>query len=184
MHRRHLRNHLIRAWRSTIKKYYAEQLINSERSLQVYFAQELSKQFTVSKMPRRVFIEPRIRKGAESPPCYPDIVICHTRRIIGIVELKYQPKMFKPSATKDFATLEWFANHPGDLTIANDRYVGPNEPKKYSLASDALLCWAGVYRGNKLAELPAIDAPVDRCLFLHAVTSPEADPKIHPLPAQ
>lgn len=180
MHRRLLRNHLIRAWRSTIKKNYTEQLINSERSLQVYFAQELLKQLAGSQMQRRVFIEPCIRKEGESPPCYPDIVICHTRRIIGIVELKYQPKMSKPSATKDFATLRWFAEHPGDVTIANDRYLGPEAPKHYSLAPDAILCWAGVYRGGKVAELPPLTAAASRCLVLHAVTSAAANPTIHP----
>jgi hypothetical protein len=41
-------------------------------------------------------------------------------------------------------------------------------------------CWAGVYRGGKVAELPPLTAAASRCLFLHAVTSAAANPTIHP----
>jgi hypothetical protein len=88
--------------------------------------------------------------------------------------------MVQPNTVKDFAILRWFAEHPGDLTIANHRYVGPNKAKQYFLAPDAILCWAGVYRGGKVAELPPLTAAASRCLFLHAVTSAAANPTIHP----
>ena len=83
-----LRAQLKRAWRDTIDQYQA-QLINSEHGLQVHFCAALLSQFEASNMKtrRRVFVEPSLRLSVDSVR-YPDVVICDTKNVVGIIELK------------------------------------------------------------------------------------------------
>ncbi len=76
----------------------------------------------------------------------PDIMICNTRSIIGVVELKYNP-MGSPKYLKDMETLDWIARNPDGVQVQNNRYVGVvRDDRVYPLASEAVLCWAGIHR--------------------------------------
>lgn len=176
-----LRSQLARAWRQTIEVAYGEQLINSERGLQVHFCHQLLSQFKVDAVSRRIFVEPCF-VDAEGQVRSPDVVICHTRSIIGVVELKYLPRV-RPEYEKDLSTLQWFAKSGGEVALSNERYlgVGAQTIKKFSLASDAVLCWAGVYRAPR-AEVEAHAESLGRRFYcLHAITSPNEVPVLHPV---
>lgn len=140
-----LRSQIQTAWHQTIKEEYNKQLINSERGLQVYFCKRLMDQFQEAGMCRRLFIEPRINISTGDSPRYPDIVICNTRNIIGVVEIKYAPRA-RPDYEKDLETLDLLLQHGSAITLSNDRYRGELEVhRSFSLAPDPVLCWAGVY---------------------------------------
>ena len=137
-----LRSQLEKAWKKTIKNQYREQLINSERGLQVYFCNALLRSFKRAKLNRRVFVEPCISTGQELGPLYPDVVICNSQEIIGVIELKYLPRT-QPKYEKDLNTLKYVASKGRRLTITNNRFLGKTYGKKtYDVASDAVLCWA------------------------------------------
>jgi hypothetical protein len=141
--RRRLKDQLRRAWLSTIERPYHDMLINSERGLQVYFCVELLKAFERDGVQRRLFIEPRI-KLSSGERRFPDLVICNKRRVIGVVEIKYLPRAI-PNCDKDFETLVRIGESNNGIVISNARYRGPRQPKKYSVADDAVLCWAAVH---------------------------------------
>jgi hypothetical protein len=178
-----LRRHLAKAWEKTLKCEYSQQLINSERGLQIYFCKHLLDQFSSTKVSRRLFIEPRLTTPSEPKIAkYPDIVICNSRSVIGIVEIKYLPRV-RPKFDKDLETLDWVLAHSKELVLSNDRYRGPcAQAKKYPLSNDAVLCWGGVYAAPKeesitLTEVPA--APINQRVFvLHALTHDEAEPDV------
>lgn len=143
-----LKSQLKQAWKNTISKRYNKQLINSEAGLQAYFCAEL---LTQLKGPdRRIFIQPCL-SFSNKKRRHPDVVICSSQRIIGIVELKYVPRGSpEKGLEKDLKTLQLAAEAGKELTISNDRYRGKrldDKDKKYTLAPDAVLCWAGVYTG-------------------------------------
>jgi hypothetical protein len=165
-----LKRQIDEAWKETIEEIYSKQLINSERGLQVHFCHRLLSKFTDQHGSRRIFIEPCFKDSAGKSRS-PDVVICHTRQIIGVLELKYLPRA-SPKYKKDLATLTWFGLTATELTLSNDRYLGvvAASPKKYSLAPDAVLCWAGVYRAPKVDIKPP-QSLERRFLCLHAVTS-------------
>jgi hypothetical protein len=148
MTRRHLlRKHLFTAWHTTITNQYCDRLINSERGLQVFFCAALLQQFEKGKVMRRIFVEPRISRESAPGVLYPDIVLCNSRQIIGVVELKYVPRGL-PKYAKDLRTSRNIAKVDG-ITLSNDRYRGIERNRFYTLASDAVLCWAGVYTGSQ-----------------------------------
>ncbi len=141
-----LRSQLKQAWKNTIFDRYNQQLINSEHGLQAYFCAELLNQLKDSK--RRIFIEPLLSFSDKRR--HPDIVICNSQSIIAIIELKYLPRG-RPSYKKDLETLEIAVKNKKELTISNDRFRGKrSDDKKYTLAPDAVLCWAAVYTGKTL----------------------------------
>lgn len=77
------------AWRQSITIDYALQRINSERSLQASLWSNLNAQ--LAPRSRRMFIEPCMSaSGSTKQLQYPDLVICNSREVIGIIELKYQ----------------------------------------------------------------------------------------------
>jgi hypothetical protein len=81
-----LRLQIVKAWRLTICKDYAAERINSERSLQAALWSRLNTTLSEKLPPksRRMFIEPRMTVAGKA--LYPDIVICNTRQVIGIIE--------------------------------------------------------------------------------------------------
>jgi hypothetical protein len=183
-----LRKQLAAAWQATLngdRCPYLNQLINSERGLQVHFCNALMEQFKGDDDDpnRRLFIEPTVVFGTGDKR-FPDVVVCNARSIIGVIELKYRPKtiLTKESYEKDIRTLELFANH--SIEFANERFLGPQKkrswPKKYPLARNAVLCWAGVYKGKPEGEAANIETENEelkrQILFLHAVTSPKLPP--------
>lgn len=177
-----LRNQLLRAWHKTINREYSEQLINSERGLQVYFCQHLLHEFNESDVDRRLFIEPSVSTPGDGQALYPDIVICNSQSIIGVVEIKYLPRV-RPEYVKDLSTLAWLLDNANEIHLSNDRYRGERETsRQYKLAPDAVLCWGGVYVSPQAEiQLPESHPINSRVMVLHALT--QAGHKAVPLPA-
>lgn len=176
-----LRDHLLRAWHRTIDCEYSEQLINSERGLQIYFCKHLLEEFALSGVERRLFIEPRISLADKPDAKYPDIVVCHTRRIIGVVEIKYLPRT-RPEYEKDLNTLSWMSANGRDVRLSNDRYRGEREAaREYPLAEDAVLCWAGVYTTPEVHITHPTDTRLQaRLTVMHAITESGKPAKVRP----
>ena len=116
----------------------------------------------------------------------PDIVICNSRQIIDLVELKYLPRT-QPTFRKDMETLRAIAANRSELQVANSRYRGDrSKAKADSIASNALFVWAGVHR--EAVSNDASSAPfntgvpeLEGCfLELHAETSDTGPPRIFP----
>ena len=149
MHKRTtFRDQLKQAWKSTIEEHYNAQLINSEHGLQTYFFIELRKQFEGTN--RQIYIEPQMR-FAKDLRRHPDLVICDSEEIIGIVELKYKPRG-RAEHVKDVETLRLAVEYKDTLTISNDRFLGVvANDKRYPLSASAVLCWAAVYTGRPIA---------------------------------
>lgn len=101
----------------------------------------------------------------------PDLLICATRQIIGVVEFKYTPRT-KPSTEKDFGTLARIGDSADDVVVSNERFRGEGIPRHYSVAADAVLCWAAVHAAATM-HLPskALARLGDRFLCLEAVTA-------------
>lgn len=173
-----LRTNLEAAWRNTIEDHYNSQLINSEHGLQVYFCMELLKLFKAVNLQRRVFIEPNIQTSCGQSR-FPDVVICNSQKIIGIVELKYTPRG-RPNTEKDLETLSLTTSE--SFEIKNERYHGPSREdlKKYTVADDAIMCWAGIYTGERinLRSIPTEQKFEDRFLQMDGLTKEKADPEI------
>jgi hypothetical protein len=170
---------LYAAWKGTIRAHYQRQQINSERGLQVFFCAALLSEFDAADLQRRIFVEPGLKTAKGSGP-KPDVMICNRDRIIGVVELKYQPRA-KPKVAKDLQTLEWIASQGKHISIGNERFLGKVEDERqYWLAADAVLCWAGVHRGSPGWQLePRVSSRLKpRFMELHAVTAVGENPEI------
>jgi hypothetical protein len=172
-----LRAQLADAWRNTINAKYRGQLINSERGLQVYFCSELLRIFRSARVKRRLFIEPRVSAKGAQEYRHPDIVICNDVRIIGVVELKYGPRA-AARYKKDLETFDFVTSRACGLTISNDRFLGRTiADRPYPLAPDAVLCWAGVYRGPAIHLRTRIKSALRaQFLQLDALTAKGQDP--------
>ena len=115
---------------------------------------------------------------------YPDLVICDTKSVVGIIELKYTPRgrPVPSGLLKDMETLTHAAADSESLQIVNERFLGKFVTQvAYPLAGNAVLCWAGLYRGPKELELKkdiSNDAFLKRFLQLSALTYRDADPTI------
>ncbi len=70
--------------------------------------------------------------------------------MIGVVEFKYIPRV-RPTVTIDISTLRQLAASGETVALANDRFRGIVEARRYLLAPDAVLCWAAVYAGGLVA---------------------------------
>ncbi len=165
-----LRRNIIEAWQRTIDIDYARQRINSERSLQASMWANLS---SILPDTRRLFIEPCMSVAGHARQLrYPDIVVCNTREVIGIIELKYQPRA-RPDWTKDLATFQWTFDHRAVVTVSNHRFRGiETDSHVYPLSRRILYVWAGVHR--EFDALPSPQVPAERreaFLALHAATT-------------
>ena len=170
-----LRNQLISAWERTLTVAYPHRLINSERGLQAHFCAELLREFGQNST-RSLFVEPCIT-FEDGKKRHPDLVICNRDRIIGVVELKYRPNG-RPDPSKDIETLFRFAESPALLSLSNERYRGPTKPKAYPLAPDAILCWAGIYKGAPMPLLTDKISKLGRSILrLDATTSKSSNPQ-------
>ncbi|NLY01209.1 MAG: hypothetical protein GXY83_34390 [Rhodopirellula sp.] len=147
--------------------------------MQVYLCTALLREFKRAEVKRRIFVEPRLSSLKSGEHHYPDIVICNTRRIIGVVELKYLPRAI-PAFRKDIATLEFAAANANRLVITNDRYRGITaDNRHYPLAPDAVLCWGAVYTGKAMNLQSKVHATLQqRFLQLSAITATGEAPKV------
>jgi hypothetical protein len=165
-----LRGQIAEAWRECIERDYAAQRINSERSLQASFWSCLNALLPAQS--RRMFIEPGLTARTPATQTrYPDLVVCNTRQVIAIIELKYQPRA-RPSWHKDLQTFHWIPANRDALVVSNTRFRGVSaDARSYRLSPDVLYVWAGVHAGADL-DLRA-QVPVEwRAAFLqlHAET--------------
>jgi hypothetical protein len=186
-----LRKQLWATWRECIRTEYLSHVINSERGLQAVFYHRLMKHVSEN---RTVLVEPRFAIEVDGKPevVVPDLLICNSRRIIGIVELKYQP-LYRMSFGKDLQTLSLLSRSRRSVLMKNDRCLGPDDAfAKFELAEDALFVWAGVHYGPQDESANDIsgrdDAAIsiqelgDRFFQLHAVTINEEEPKVFSIP--
>ena len=108
-------------------------------------------------------------------------MVCNSRQIIGIVELKYQPRV-RPTWRKDIGTFDWIEMHRDKIFVSNVRFQGEEVDKRpYALAKDVLFVWAGIH-----APWPHRIADDDRVsprlrgsfLELHAETCDGSEPTV------
>jgi hypothetical protein len=186
-----LRSLLKQAWIETIENRYSESLINSERGLQVYFCEALLRLFEGADRERLLFIEPYLKFEDQKTGRRPDLVICSGKLITGIVELKYCPRVnlraeSSKGLAKDIETLSFAVTDAGSLVLKNDRYRGKvDREQAFTLAKDAVLCWAGVYCGARVdigSIVPKNRAEhfKDHYLQLDAITALNSKPSILP----
>ena len=178
-----LRAQIRKAWSECIAVDYARQRINSERSLQASLWSKLNDR--LDERTRRMFIEPRLSCETEKSPCrdktarYPDLVVCNTRSVIGIIELKYRPKA-KPRWGKDIETMEWVAVNRKKLSVQNKRYSGVEvDSRIYPLSPNVLFVWAGIHAKADVVVSEHISERLQGCfLELHAETSRHGEPEV------
>jgi hypothetical protein len=102
---------------------------------------------------RSMFIEPSIRLDVDQDggsqqrqTRFPDLVICNSREVIGIVEIKYQPRV-QPNWQKDLRTFLWIVSNRDRIAISNEHFLGIGVDERiYPLAKDVLFAWVGVHR--------------------------------------
>lgn len=179
-----LRKQLTQAWRNAIEEDYHRQRINSERSLQASLWSKLNKLLPAES--RRMFIEPKLKAkvaaldGQVKPEFrFPDIVICNTREVIGIVEVKYLPRA-RPNWKKDLQTFLWLHTNREQIVIQNVRHRGVTaDDRSYPLAQDVLFVWAGVHALSGIDLGQHIDPDLStHFLALHAETKQGEHPTI------
>jgi len=139
-----------------------------------------------------MFIEPNItfktNKGITR--IIPDLVICNTKEVIGVIELKYGPRA-NPKFAKDIQSLSSIAKHRGNIILTNERYLGDAaDGKRYKLSKNILFIWAGVHASphNKISterktKLYSEGRPeLDGCFIeLHAETRKNFRPDVYEL---
>jgi len=177
-----IRKQIIQAWTACIKEDYCNQRINSERSLQASFWAHLNKLLSKN---RRLFIEPGMSMQTKDglKKLIPDIVVCNTKEVISVIELKYLPRA-QPKYKKDIESLALIAQNRQQISIANDRFRGAErDAKKYALSKNILFVWAGVHakesQESGLLFSVGSDALQNCFLQLHAETHPKQKPKIY-----
>lgn len=183
MKRRNLiKSQIIKAWKKSINIDYCSQRINSERSLQASFWFHLN--HLLSKN-RRLFIEPAMsiqtKKGKEK--IFPDIVVCNTKQVISVIELKYSPRT-NPRYKKDIKKLALIANNRKKISIANVRFRGTEkDSREYTLSKNILFVWAGIYSKEKPMKNTLYSKgykSLENCyLQLHAETELNSNPKVY-----
>ena len=165
--RSRLRKQIRESWHRAISEDYSAQRINSERSLQASVWSRLNA--TLLSGTRRMFIEPSLVCNAEIRR--PDIVICNTKAVIGIIELKYIPRG-SPKWAKDIDTFRWVLDNRNDIFVSNTRYRGiAADARRYPLGEDVLFVWAGVHSRTGLTLKEYLPPGLSKSfLELHAET--------------
>ena len=181
-HRNLIKSQIIKAWEKSINTDYCSQRINSERSLQAAFWSHLNPLLSKN---RRLFIEPRmtIQTPKGKKKIYPDIVVCNTKQVISVIELKYLPRT-NPSYERDIKKLALIAKNRKQISIANVRFRGTEkDSRQYTLSSSILFVWAGIHKQlkqtNKILYSKGYKS-LEKCyLQLHAETELISNPKIY-----
>jgi hypothetical protein len=169
-----LRSQIVKAWCQVIRKDYGAGRINSERSLQAAFWSRLNR--TLPPTTRRLFIEPKM--AVMTATRYPDIVICNTRQVIGIIELKYKPRT-RAGWRKDLDKFRAIADCKTAIAISHDRYRGAAQREQpYTLASTVLYVWAGIHAESGLDLTGYAGNLAPNFLALHAETVDDDAPRI------
>lgn len=176
-----LKSQIIDAWAQSISVDYNNQRINSERSLQASFWSHLN---IILKKNRRLFIEPTMSINTQYgiKRLIPDIVVCNTKEVISVIELKYIPRG-QPKYKKDIETLSLISEFRNQISIVNDRFKGSEkDSKKYPLSKNVLFVWAGIHAKEKIQmnELYSENhESLNGCFFeLHAETKTNSEPYV------
>ena len=176
-----IKKQIIQAWNESINEDYCNQRINSERSLQALFWSRLN---CILSENRRLFIEPTITITTDSgnKKVIPDIVVCNTKEVIAVIELKYSPRA-KPKFQKDIESLCSIARNREQIIISNERFRGiEKDGKKYALSNNILFVWAGIH-AKEMPEtnelyLSAHEILNGCYLQLHAITEVNSAPTL------
>lgn len=177
-----IKSQIIQAWTESIESDYCNQRINSERSLQASFWSRLN--CIISKN-RRLFIESTITITTDSgikELITPDIVVCNTKEIIAVLELKYSPNA-RPRFQKDIESLCSIARNRKQIIISNERFRGiEKDGNKYALSNNVLFVWAGVH-AKEMPETNELYSSAHEILNgcylqLHAVTEKNSAPTV------
>lgn len=169
-----LKRTLREAWHEVIEHDYARRRVNSERSLQASMWAALNRRLPSSN--RRLFVEPHFTITGRRSSLYPDLVVCNSRTVLAVIELKYQPKR-SPSIQKDLGALQSLATATEPLVLSNERFLGEVcATRGYPLTDRTLFAWAGVYRAQNAQkpapfEIPVPGALTNRFFSLHAITA-------------
>ena len=179
--RRLIKSQIVQAWTECIDEDYCNQRINSERSLQAALWSHLNQLLSKN---RRLFLEPGITIRTQNGPkkLFPDIVVCNSREVVSVIELKYLPRA-QPRYKKDMETLSLIAENRQQVIIANDRFRGAEkDSNKYALSKNILFVWAGVHAKEKVETNTLFSLShkaLDGCyLQLHAVTESNSKPMV------
>ena len=176
--RKQLRSQIINAWADSIFDDYHAKRINSERALQASLWAALVRQLNDN---RRIFIEPSFMVSQRK--ITPDLVICNSRSVIAVIELKYQPRGTAKYA-KDIRNLGLLARHRDEAKMSDARFRGLDDRvKSYPLASHVLFVWAGVHTKPRSFpdQLFSDGHPALNACFLelHAETTKGRAPEIY-----
>lgn len=177
-----LKNVIIDAWQGSIKIDYLKQRINSERSLQASFWSQLNRKLPPT---RRIFIEPPMKVKTQSgiKRIIPDIVICNTKEVIAVIELKYLPRG-QPKFKKDVESLALISQKRKQISISNSRFRGTEkDSKEYSLSKNMLFIWASIHAKPK-QEITTLfskghESLSNAFIQLHAETKHDGKPEVY-----
>ena len=177
-----LKNIIIDAWQGCIESDYLKQRINSERSLQASFWSQLN-----CKLPptRRLFIEPPMKVKTKNgiKRIIPDIVICNTKEVIAVIELKYLPRG-QPKFKKDIESLALISQKRKQISVSNSRFRGTEKDnKEYPLSKYMLFVWASIHAKPKQEITETFSnghkSLNDSFFQLHAETKHNDEPEIY-----
>ena len=179
--RSYIKQHIIKSWKRCIANDYKKQRINSERSLQAALWHHI---YYNLKPHMRLFIEPTLIMES-GKKVRPDIIICNSRNIISIMEIKYLPRA-KPIYKNDINKLAAVAESGQSghaISIANNRFLGINKDNtQYKLPKTVLYVWVGIHadkEGGSYHLFSEEQQALKRCyLQLQALTQPGRNPKI------
>ncbi len=178
-----LQNQLWNAFTRTIREDYEEQLINSENGMLAAFDRHLRLEIPKA---RRIFIEPRVFDGKDpSRRWFPDMVVCNSREVIAVLEMKYTPRGY-PKYERDIEKLKSIAKLRKRLHVANTRYLGvPVDDREYTFSPKTLFLWVGVHRpfpGFEDSEVPRLVGGNSHfrnsLVQFHALTTASAAPEL------
>ena len=134
---------------------------------------------------RRLFIEPgiSIRTSNGIKKIVPDIVVCNSREVIAVIELKYRPKG-PPNYLKDIQTLDLIARNRDGIAIANARFRGAEkDARRYTASQKILFVWAGIHTAPAPDEeklfAEGIGSLSGSYLQLHAATHAGQAPDVY-----
>ncbi len=112
----------------------------------------------------------------------PDIVVCNSKEVISVIELKYSPRA-QPKYKKDIESLALIAENRNQISIANERFRGTEKDgAQYALSKNILFVWAGVHAREK-SEINKLYSAghesLNGCyLQLHAETKTNSKPTV------
>lgn len=178
-----LQKQILTAFQQAIDDDYSRQRINSENGMVASFTWRLKKQLPQF---RRVFIEPRVfDKRLRTRLWYPDIVVCNSREVIAVIEMKYTPRG-RATWKRDLTKLNNIAKVSKQLHVANTRYLGPpRDQREYHFSDKCIYVWMGVhlpFKEHAIGQTPRLARGFkhleSKFVQYHAFTSSTAYPTV------